>query len=107
MKLRSIEICAGGGGQALGLELAGFEHVALIENDPSCCETLRFNRPHWNVIEKDVQTFGAREFREVDLFAGGVPCPPFSCSVPGNRPQFLGVKSQAVTPGKSGANPTQ
>ncbi|MCX6116742.1 MAG: DNA cytosine methyltransferase [Proteobacteria bacterium] len=78
MNLKSIEICAGGGGQALGLELAGFEHVALVENDSACCETLRFNRPHWNVVEQNVQDFSARQFKDVDLFAGGVPCPPFS-----------------------------
>ena len=74
----SIEICAGGGGQALGLELAGFQHVALVEEDKHCCGTLRLNRPDWNVIEGDVREFSAREFEDIDLFAGGVPCPPFS-----------------------------
>jgi DNA (cytosine-5)-methyltransferase 1 len=51
--LTSIEICAGAGGQALGLEQAGFEHVALVELDQWACKTLRANRPHWNVIEGD------------------------------------------------------
>lgn len=78
MAMNSIEICAGGGGQALGLEIAGFEHIALVENDSACCATLRHNRPFWNVHEQDVQTFSAKEFEGVDLFAGGVPCPPFS-----------------------------
>lgn len=78
MKLTSVEICAGGGGQALGLETAGFEPKALVEIDASSCETLRFNRPHWNVIEDDVKNFDATSFQDVDLFAGGVPCPPFS-----------------------------
>lgn len=77
-KYQSIEICAGAGGQALGLELAGFDHVALVEIEPLACQTLRSNRPEWNVIEKDVKHFRALEYTGVDLFAGGVPCPPFS-----------------------------
>lgn len=77
-KLSCIEICAGGGGQALGLEKAGFEAQALVELDASSCETLRLNRPKWNVIEGDVREFSAFDYRGVDLFAGGVPCPPFS-----------------------------
>ena len=79
MGLRSIEICAGAGGQALGLEQAGFNHVALVEIEPPACATLRLNRPGWNVIEGDVHSFSASEYRgTVDLLAGGVPCPPFS-----------------------------
>ncbi|MES2808809.1 MAG: DNA cytosine methyltransferase [Bacteroidota bacterium] len=77
-KYKSIEICAGAGGQALGLEEAGFEHSALVEYEHLACQTLRYNRPNWNVIEKDVRTFSALEYQNVDLFAGGVPCPPFS-----------------------------
>ena len=77
--LRSIEICAGAGGQALGLEQAGFSHVALVEIEPAACDTLRINRPSWNVIEEDVHSFSARQFEgTIDLLAGGVPCPPFS-----------------------------
>lgn len=79
MPYTSIEICAGGGGQALGLEQAGFQHIALIENDKHACITLRHNRPNWNVIEMDVRDFSAVPYRgKVDLLAGGVPCPPFS-----------------------------
>lgn len=79
MPLQSIEICAGAGGQALGLEQAGFEHVALVEIEPPACATLRMNRPTWNVIEGDVHEFSATSFKgTVDLLAGGVPCPPFS-----------------------------
>lgn len=75
----SIEICAGAGGQALGLEQAGFEHLALVEWEPLACETLRHNRPLWNVIQGDVRAFSAEAYsNKVDLFAGGVPCPPFS-----------------------------
>ena len=73
-----IEICAGAGGQALGLEQAGFEALALVEYDADACSTLRKNRPKWNVIEGDVRAFSAKPFRGIDLFAGGVPCPPFS-----------------------------
>jgi DNA (cytosine-5)-methyltransferase 1 len=76
--MRAIEICAGAGGQALGLEQAGFDHVALVEIDPWACETLRLNRPFWNVIEGDVKDFSAQKYRGVDLLAGGVPCPPFT-----------------------------
>ena len=76
--LSSLEICAGAGGQALGLEQAGFEHVALVEIDSHACATLRFNRPSWNVLQQDVRVFHAFGFRGVDLLAGGVPCPPFS-----------------------------
>lgn len=74
----SIEICAGAGGQAIGLDQAGFEHVALVEYEPLACQTLRFNKPAWNVVEKDVRNFSAIKYQGVDLFAGGVPCPPFS-----------------------------
>ena len=50
----SLEICAGAGGQALGLESAGFEHLSLVEIDKNSCATLRLNRPEWNVIQGDV-----------------------------------------------------
>lgn len=77
-ELTSIEICAGAGGQALGLELAGFEHIALVEIDANAVQTLRTNRPQWNVIHSDVKAFDGAEYQGVDLLAGGVPCPPFS-----------------------------
>lgn len=79
MALTSIEICAGAGGQALGLSKAGFHHVALIEYEKDYCEMLKHNRPDWNVMCKDVKEFDGYPFRfRVDLLAGGVPCPPFS-----------------------------
>ncbi|QYU68635.1 DNA cytosine methyltransferase [Leptolyngbya sp. 15MV] len=76
----SLELCAGAGGQALGLEEAEFEHEALVEIDSHCCETLRRNRPKWNVIEDDLRLFKDRAsaYAGVDLVAGGLPCPPFS-----------------------------
>lgn len=78
--LTSVELCAGAGGQALGLEDAKFDHQALVEIDHHCCNTLRHNRPEWNVIEDDLRVFKERagDFRGVDLLAGGLPCPPFS-----------------------------
>ncbi len=77
--LNSIEICAGFGGQALGLEMAGFHHVALIEYEKDYCDILAKNRPCWNVLCEDVKNFSGLSFRgKIDLFAGGVPCPPFS-----------------------------
>lgn len=78
VKVNSLEICAGAGGQALGLAYAGFHHVALVENDKSACETLRYNRPEWNVIEEDLLKFDGRPYKGIDLLAGGVPCQPFS-----------------------------
>lgn len=63
----------------MGLEQAGFEHAGLIENDVAACNTLRLNRPDWNVIEHDLfQPLDLDQFRGVDLIAGGLPCPPFS-----------------------------
>ena len=77
--LTSIEVCAGAGGQALGLEMAGFEHVALVEYEKDYCDTLKRNRPNWNVICGDIRDFDGLKYRfQVDLLAGGVPCPPFS-----------------------------
>lgn len=74
-----MEICTGAGGQALGLEQAGFQHVALVELEQDYCRCLNINRPEWNVICKDVHEFSGESFAgQIDLLAGGVPCPPFS-----------------------------
>src|ERR1044071_2408284 len=78
MSFTTVEICAGGGGQALGLEMAGFHHEALVESEPHFCATLRNNRPHWNTRQEDFRDFPSDKFKGVDLLAGGVPCPPFS-----------------------------
>lgn len=79
--LTSLEICAGAGGQAIGLEQAGFEHLALVEQNTHACSTLRRNRPSWNVIQGDVREFHPPRdagITELDLLAGGVPCTPYS-----------------------------
>jgi len=78
MIYNSIELCAGAGGQALGLEKAGFKHIELIEIDSNACNTLRFNRPKWNIIERDIRDYFPKPSMEIDLLAGGIPCPPFS-----------------------------
>lgn len=76
--LTCVEICAGAGGQALGLAMAGFVYVALVEYEKDYCNVLKQNRPEWNVICDDVHNFDGRLYEGVDLLAGGVPCPPFS-----------------------------
>ena len=76
--LTCVEICAGAGGQALGLHLAGFKHIALVEYEQEYCDVLKNNMPDWNVICGDVHQFDGKPYEGVDLFAGGVPCPPFS-----------------------------
>ncbi len=76
--LRTLELCAGAGGQAIGLEQAGIEHAGLVEINKSACATLRLNRPAWNVIEDDLNHFDGGPFKGVDLISGGLPCPPFS-----------------------------
>ena len=75
----SIEICAGAGGQALGLEMAGFQHIVCVENDPGAIATLSFNRgTSWGVTQADVRGWKYSGTSEVTLLAGGVPCPPYS-----------------------------
>ncbi len=84
--MRVLELFAGGGGMALGLEMAGFEAVGLVEKDRSAVGTLKKNRPGWNVIEGDIkevvegdleEMFGVKE-GELDLLSGGYPCQAFS-----------------------------
>jgi DNA (cytosine-5)-methyltransferase 1 len=76
-----VEICAGAGGQSLGLEMAGFAHELAVELDPNACRTLEHNRPQWKVAEGDVassQVWDPARYQGIDLLAGGVPCPPFT-----------------------------
>ena len=77
-ELACLEICAGAGGQSLGLENAGFAHAAAVELDADACATLERNRPGWHAVRADVHDFDGRPYRGIDLLAGGVPCPPFS-----------------------------
>lgn len=80
-ELKVVEICAGAGGQSLGLELAGFEHELAVELDANACNTLRHNRPSWKIAEGDVASpdvWNPVDYTGVDLLAGGVPCPPFT-----------------------------
>jgi DNA (cytosine-5)-methyltransferase 1 len=78
---RVVEICAGAGGQSLGLELAGFGHDLSVELDANAAATLRHNRPYWKVAVGDVanpDVWSPADYAGVDLLAGGVPCPPFT-----------------------------
>ena len=75
----AIDLFAGGGGTALGLENAGFRHLAVNEFDKWAAQTLRDNRPDWNVIEGDVHNISFSQYRDqVDLVEGGFPCQAFS-----------------------------
>lgn len=76
--LACLEICAGAGGQSLGLHLAGFDHELAVEIEPDACQTLRQNMPTWEIHEGDVREISGEKYRGIDLLAGGVPCPPFS-----------------------------
>lgn len=79
--LTSLEICAGAGGQVLGLEGAGFTPVMLVENDRHACATLKRNRPAWDVRQMDLRDFVAGEHPQVydvDLLSGGLPRTPYS-----------------------------
>lgn len=84
--MNSIELFAGAGGLALGLELAGFEHIGLVEIDRIAASTLVKNRPNWNVLCEDISSvanrdlekeFGVKKY-ELDLLSGGAPCQSFS-----------------------------
>lgn len=74
-----VELFAGAGGLALGLEQAGFKSTLLNEKDKYACQTLRANRPDWNVIEDDITNVDFSHLKgQVDLLTGGFPCQPFS-----------------------------
>lgn len=86
MAYKSIELFAGAGGLALGLEQAGFDHIGLVEFDKSAAETLSCNRKDWKVLCEDVEVVAARDLEEefgikkgeLDLLSGGAPCQSFS-----------------------------
>ena len=85
---RIISLYTGAGGLDLGFEAAGFETVAAVEFDHDCCETVRANRPQWNIIERSIFDVPSEELLDVggakrgdiDLLIGGPPCQPFSKS---------------------------
>lgn len=62
----------------MGLAMAGFVHMALVEYEKDYCKVLRLNRPEWNTICEDIHDFDGSQYQGIDLLAGGVPCPPFS-----------------------------
>ncbi|MFJ1645849.1 DNA cytosine methyltransferase [Streptomyces sp. NPDC088258] len=75
-KLRFVDVCAGAGGLALGLEQAGFDPVLLLDKNPVACDTLRRNRPSWRVLETDLLGFSPSRYQEiydVDLLSAGPP----------------------------------
>ena len=82
----SIELFAGAGGLALGVEKAGFDHLGLIEFDKDAADTLKKNRPNWNVINDDIANISCLDLEEyflikkgdLDLLSGGAPCQAFS-----------------------------
>jgi DNA (cytosine-5)-methyltransferase 1 len=73
-----LELCAGGGGQTIGLESAGFECVGAAEIEPIACETLKGNRPALRVLNEDIRYLNGGDFQGTDVVTAGVPCPPFS-----------------------------
>ncbi|MFZ4760606.1 MAG: DNA cytosine methyltransferase [Burkholderiaceae bacterium] len=78
MTLTALELCAGAGGQALGLHRAGFRPLALVDNDAAACRTLKRNFRRTKVIEADIRKLDVSRFKGVDLITAGLPCPPFS-----------------------------
>ena len=85
-KPKTIELFAGAGGLALGIERAGFDTIGLIEFDKDAADTLRANRPEWRVINDDIANISCQDLKEyfnlqkgeLDLLSGGAPCQSFS-----------------------------
>ena len=85
-KFKTIELFAGAGGLALGVEKAGFDTIALIEIDKDAADTLKLNRPEWNVINDDIANVSNKnllelfdlKIGELDMLSGGSPCQSFS-----------------------------
>lgn len=78
-EITAIELFAGAGGLALGLEMAGIKSIIHVEIDKFCCETLRINRPEWNVVESDISKVSfSSYYGKVDIVTGGFPCQAFS-----------------------------
>lgn len=76
-----IELFAGAGGLAIGMELAGFKGVLFNEINKTACETLKVNRPQWNVVNQDIAEIDFTQYKgKVDVISGGFPCQSFSYS---------------------------
>ena len=76
-KFTTIELFAGAGGLALGLENAGLKHNLLLEIDKYAVSTLKKNRPNWNVVQEDISKFDFKGLK-ADIVTGGFPCQAFS-----------------------------
>ncbi|WP_160331275.1 DNA cytosine methyltransferase [Rhodococcus ruber] len=83
-KPQVVSLFSGGGGLDLGFEAAGCDVAVCIDHDPVACDTLRHNRPEWNVICDDIRNFCATPYRGADIVAGGPPCQGFSTAGKGN-----------------------
>ena len=85
-RFTDIELFAGAGGLALGVEKAGFKSLGLIEVDHDAANTLKTNRPNWNVICDDIANISSQDLTqyfnlqvgELDMLSGGAPCQAFS-----------------------------
>lgn len=86
--MKIVELFAGAGGLALGAELAGFEPLILNELDKHAVNTLKLNKPDWNVIQSDIKELDFTQFK-ADVVSGGIPCQAFSYA--GNK---LGFKDE-------------
>lgn len=99
-KSTSIELFAGAGGLALGLEKSGFSHIALNEIDKHSIETLKANRKDWRIFEEDIRELAEKDVcellnikeEELDLLYGGFPCQTFSYAE--NKKGFLDSRGQ-------------
>ncbi len=80
MSINTIELFAGSGGLALGLERAGFHHIMLNEYDKNCAQTLKLNKPNWNVIHEDIKKISFKPYKNIQMVTGGFPCQAFSHS---------------------------
>jgi DNA (cytosine-5)-methyltransferase 1 len=93
MSYKSIELFAGAGGLALGFEEAGFENKLVLDNDMNCINTLKHNRPNWNVICSYAETYNYFFNEEIDVVTGGFPCQTFSHA--GKRQGFDDIRGTA------------
>lgn len=82
--MRYVSLFSGGGGLDLGFEMAGFEPSVCIDHDEVACETLRHNRPAWNVVCDDIREFDATPYKGADVVVGGPPCQGFSTAGKGD-----------------------